>query len=518
VGAVHTLHPLWARYSFLSPLQDHTRVGPWPEGQGAIDVLAGPRGAAALFWNGLDRPLSIPSRFASALVTNLRTGDRTELFPVEGKIAVPPNSAPVLLDGLPHADWTLPAGLWVAPEHRPHSGDRGVRLGYGWRNASIQPLAGALALETPPQLGAGAAIHAIDVPPDGEVRHAGQVLGRLSPEEPVALRVTLTLPGDRLVGRELSIPIDPAPAWRWPMDGSPALGPLCHYTNAVGHDRILAGSAGGDVAVFEADGRAVWHLRLRDPLAVAPVPVLLGPARPGFFIVDQRGRARLFDEQGRLHWERALPAPPAPGGVLAGDFFLASFDGVLVAPADASLHCLLPNGDRLWTAPLQGPLRLARFDPARAGGAVPAYAGNVAIGQRIFAVRDGGAARTCTASIPWATCFGGAPFPARPAPSPSSFPSTKRPSLPSPWAPATARFTSGTPTTACPGPGGPPRPRPPSPPCSRPMSTPRPASNCSSSAPPAFGCWTRISACSGCSPSPAPSPPHPRASRGRTCC
>lgn len=391
VGAVRPLHPLWARYTFESPLRELTRVGAWPDAPGGIDVLSGARGAAALFWEGLTAPLRVPNRFATVLVTDLAEGTREELFPREGGITVPAGRGPLLIDGLPHGDWTVPAGLWIAAESMPDTGQRGMRLRYGWRNATGQPMAGALGLEVPPRYGAGAALEAFELAPGGAVSQPGQVLGRLLLDEPLALRVTLTLPGDRVLGREMAFPVGPAARWSAALDGSAALGPPTVYTNAAGRTRVLAGSAGGDVRVLEADGTPVWTWRGRSPLAAAPTPMLLTTGRPGVLAVDQRGRARLHEEEtGALVWERSLPGAPEPGGMLADDIFLANFDGALIAPAGGALHCLLPSGAVFWTREIPGRLRLARFTPARAGGAVPDYAGKTGVGQRIFIAQADG--------------------------------------------------------------------------------------------------------------------------------
>lgn len=423
VGAVLPLHPLWARYDCASPLAGLDRVGPWPDAPGAIDVLAGPRGAAALFWDGIDAPLALPNRFASALVTDLATSETVELFPSGGRIEVPASGTPTLIDGLPHGDWTVPAALWIAPDALPDTAARGVRLRYGWRNATGQPIAGALGLETPPRYGAGAALQALNLAPGEGADHAGHVIGRLRLDDPVELRVSLTLPADRIVGREIALPVAPATRWSVAMDGPMALGAPVPYIDAAGRPRVAAGSAGGDLRVVDADGAPVWIRQGRDPLAAPPAVLLRGPALPAILAADTRGRLRLHHEpDGATLWERTLPAPPAPGGIVTGDLFGTPYDGVLVATTDGRLHCLLPNGETFWIRDLPGPAWIARFDPARIGGTVPDHAAERAVGQRLYMAVAAGADSALVRMDPMGNPQWRRPLPAPPSAPPLVYP------------------------------------------------------------------------------------------------
>lgn len=396
VANVRPLTALWADYNVNSPLSGQRRVGPWPDGAGAIDVLAGPRGAAAIFWAGLEAPLDVPNRFNSVVLTQITTGNRTEYFPRDGKITLPATAGPLLLAGLPQADWTVPAGLWAEPLPDPRQAGRAL-VRYGWRNLTGEPLNGELRLDPVPRLGAGGAFPVVDTQGDADLQRSTHLLGRLSPADPLDFRVNLVLEGGTVRGRAVHAPILPPERWRYQADGPLTVGAPVALAPAPGTgDGYLYASTAGDVGRLAGDGTPQWLRRFRETWRAGPTPVLLAPEQQGVLLSDDRGGLRCLDTQGALLWETKVAPAASPESLYAGDLFRAPYDGILLLGEDATLYCLTAAGRLLWHFPLTGTPYLGLYDPARAGQAIPPFAESTGVAQRIYvATADGADSRLC---------------------------------------------------------------------------------------------------------------------------
>jgi outer membrane protein assembly factor BamB len=130
--------------------------------------------------------------------------------------------------------------------------------------------------------------------------------------------------------------------------------------------------------------------------AAGPVPVILRDGQHGIVLVDHRGFLRCLDREGALLWEVQRGVPKDAAALHAGDLFRAPYDGILLLTEAGPLQCMMPDGRLLWEFPLTGRAYLGRYDPARAGRALPPFADVSGIGQRIFvATTDAAESKLC---------------------------------------------------------------------------------------------------------------------------
>ncbi|GMW02148.1 MAG: hypothetical protein AMXMBFR84_32840 [Candidatus Hydrogenedentota bacterium] len=356
-------------------------------------VLTGARGAALYFPQGLAAPMALEGVRDPLECLRIDTHELTRIHPdPSGTATVEAQTGAILIDGLPVAAWTTPAGFWMDTTARFST--MTWPLTCGWNNGSPFHVAGRFDVAAPAQLAFFPSGTAIDLRSGDGIQLRGTLHGPFRTGEPIDLRLLISPRSGAATTHHETVRVPPRTLWQGTLD-SPAVGNPCLIESETGDVMVLAVTVSGGIHGITADGSLAWARFDGKGYRTGPVSLVHRSGVRMGATINQSGRAALWRADGTLQWSAQLPAGKPLASVAAdvhqfsGEEWIICFDdgrvtallssglpawrirlespmeSISVAPnaeglpthlilsGDKEVHCLAANGDLQWSAPLE---------------------------------------------------------------------------------------------------------------------------------------------------------------------
>jgi len=353
-------------YAVRQPLDGFQRIGALPGFETPPTwawVLRSGNEAALAAWNpraifaskpygGRGDTYTLANRPPSCWITRLDSGERQPVL-LKDRLEIPIPDAPMLLEGLPLAEWALPAALSIRAEAplTPDGAPATLELGY----VQASPLAMDAQLEcaVPNDPAADSKTFAVSVK-DGEsirLRHIVQGNWRLGATQ--IFQLSLLVPGGAVIHREAAFPVWPElKAAYWcgaPLAGAPA---VLDFEDD-GRFEIIVCDVDGGVTALRANGELLWQRFFTVPFETAPA-ALQQQDRALVAVCDAAGQLQCLDGGGHTVFSVSLGGGQSPQALLPAR--LGDAVWIVAGMGDGCIAAVEPRSGRLWEHILRGPL------------------------------------------------------------------------------------------------------------------------------------------------------------------
>ena len=334
-------------FVFTDPFDGAWRAGRLSFQGGEADVLVDKDGAMVVAWGGLREPFRIETRQALIPYTRLDSDQRDYAKPRDGVAVIPATDAPVLVGGLPLADYALPASMWLRTDAPLSPGAGRTTARFGLRNPSPATLRGNLRLLPPASHSVGAALFPLSLVQGEKAAFDRTLQGASRLGETYRFNLIFETPDLPPITRPFDLAVPPACVWRRETDGAPNGAPATARDSKTGATRVFWATPMGDVGCNDLRGDLLWKRRLDGDLCQGPVA--LSTAVGAVTVVgDGKGRVWFLDGDGGVRLDGTLGGPPVTDALRAHAFLSDESAAVLALFRDGTLVRLAQVGTEVW--------------------------------------------------------------------------------------------------------------------------------------------------------------------------